>query len=583
MVKLNKGQYLSDVMREIPTNCILSKRIPGCGATTLELNTNHNSIIIVPNVPVINSKCQKYGNLFGVFEKVKVHNVVEYLNTNTQYKIMTTPESFPKVKKACELCGINIYTDFFLLDDECHQLVKDVDYRGDIVLPMDDFFRFKRKALVSATPIGFSDPRFKGFETIEVYADYDYKQKIQVVHTYSIAKTVSEYLESHKNNKVCIFFNSVDGIYSLMNQLDILDDATVYCASKSCKNLKSEHGFTNAYDVWSADTMKQYNFFTGRFYTAFDLELDYKPDLLMISDPHIISNELERYTLLDVNTDCIQICGRFRNGISSATHIYRTSEEIVAKTIEQLEWEISAHEFAYQTLQTLYNSADSKKGRYAFGEALETMPFRKYLYPNLTKNWFAIDNAINDKLVEARYKYRGQVKFWYNDCHYFIPTFEDKPYNKHDEKLRMVESARSTKDKRRRMVQILSELEDPESEYAMDFVNEIRKIDPTIVDAFELLGRERIEELDYSDKKIKEEIILKQRKGNKVVRLIKNSFSIGHAYTNDYITKELTRIFDMVHIHPEKPIKGSMIKDYFQTVDWRSKRSRGYRLVSPII
>ena len=142
MVRLNKGQYLSDVMREIPTNCILSKRIPGCGATTLELNTNHNSIIIVPNVPVINSKCLKDENIFGVFEKIDEPKIVEYLQSHQCYKIMTTPESFPKVKKASELCGLNIYSDFFLLDDECHQLVKDVDYREDIVKPMDDFFKF---------------------------------------------------------------------------------------------------------------------------------------------------------------------------------------------------------------------------------------------------------------------------------------------------------------------------------------------------------------------------------------------------------------------------------------------------------
>ena len=579
MVTLKQGQYLSDVMRKIPSNCILSKRIPGCGATTLELLTNRNSIIVVPNVPVINSKCQKYDNLLGVIEKVTVDNIVEYLNKNSLFKIMTTPESFPKIKKACELCGLNIYSDFFLLDDECHQLVKDVDYRADIVLPMIDFFHFKKKALVSATPIGFSDPRFKGFKTIEVCADYDYQQKIQVVHTYSIAKTVREYMECHKDNKVCIFFNSVDGIYSLMSQLEILNNATVYCAPKNRFKLKSEHGFTNAFDVWSADTMKQYNFFTGRFYTAFDLELEQeKPDLLMITDPH-----LSPYTMLDVDTDCIQICGRFRDGISSATHIYRTNEEIIAKTREQLEWEISAHEFAYQTVQTLYNSADSRKSRYAFGEALETLPFRKYLNPDLTKNWFAIDNTINEKLVESRYKYRGQVKLWYNDCHFFIPTFEDKPYGKNDEKLKIVEAARSTKDKRRRMVQFLSEIEDPDSEYAMDFLNEIRKIDPFIVEAFELLGRKRIEELGYNQRAIAEEMILVQRKGNKVVRIIKNSFIVGRAYTNDYITKELKRIFDMVHIHPEKPIKGTMINDYFQTVDWRSKKSRGYQLVSPII
>ena len=578
MVKLNKGQYLSDVIRQIPTNSILSKSIPGCGATTLELNTYRNSIILVPNVPVINSKCQKYKNLLGVYEKVTVGEIAQYLHEHKLYKTMTTPESFPKVKKACELCDLNIYTDFFLLDDECHQLIKDVDYRADIVLPMDDFFQFEHKALVSATPIKFSDPRFKDFKTIEISAEYDYQQKIQVVHTYSIARTVREYLENHKNNKVCIFFNSVDGIYSIMKQFGMLNNATVYCAPKSRTKLKSEHDFTNAYNVWSAKTMKQYNFFTGRFYTAFDLELDYKPNLLMITDPN-----LSPYTMLDVDTDCIQICGRFRNGISSATHIYRTDEEIVAKTRDELEWEISAHEYAYNTIQTFYNSSDSRESRFAFGEALETLPFRKYLYPNLTKNWFAIDNAINEKLVESRYKYRGQVKLWYNDCHFFIPTFEDKPYGKNDEKLKIVEAGRSTKDKRRRMVQFLSEIEDPDSEYAMDFRNEIRKIDPFIVEAFELLGRKRIEELEYNQRAIAEEMILVQRKGNKVVRIIKNSFIVGRAYTNDYITKELKRIFDMVHIHPEKPIKGTMINDYFQTVDWRSKKSRGYRLVSPII
>ena len=332
MITLKEGQFLSNVLSEIPTDCILSKRVPGCGATTLELKTNRNSIIIVPNVPVINSKCQKYKNLLGVYEKVTVGEIAQYLHEHKLYKIMTTPESFPKVKKACELCDLNIYTDFFLLDDECHQLIKDVDYRADIVLPMDDFFQFEHKALVSATPIKFSDPRFKDFKTIEISAEYDYQQKIQVVHTYSIARTVREYLENHKNNKVCIFFNSVDGIYSIMKQFGMLNNATVYCAPKSRTKLKSEHDFTNAYNVWSAKTMKQYNFFTGRFYTAFDLELDYKPDLLMITDPH-----LSPYTMLDVDTDCIQICGRFRNGISSATHIYRTDEEIVAKTRDELE------------------------------------------------------------------------------------------------------------------------------------------------------------------------------------------------------------------------------------------------------
>ena len=115
MITLKEGQYLSspNVLNEIPTDCILSKRIPGCGATTLELTTDRNSIIIVPNVPVILSKVKKFPNLLGVYEDVTISGVVAYLKENSRYKIMTTPESFGKIKVACEKCSINIYSEFF--------------------------------------------------------------------------------------------------------------------------------------------------------------------------------------------------------------------------------------------------------------------------------------------------------------------------------------------------------------------------------------------------------------------------------------------------------------------------------------
>lgn len=577
MITIHKGQYLSDVMNEIPSDCILSKKIPGCGATTLELNTERNSIIIVPNVPVIKSKCGKYNQLLGVHEDVTADKICNYLTSNTRHKIMITPESFGKVKTACARCSIDIYNHFFLLMDECHQLIKDVDYRMDIVLPMNDFFRFKGKALVSATPIGFSDPRFKEFETMEVNADYDYRQDITVTHTYNIQKTISDYLKAH-DGTVCFFINSVVEIYAIMKQLDILEDSTVYCAPKSRLKLRNEYSFDNAYKDWSADTMKKYNFFTGRFFTAFDLDLPYKPDLVMVTDPYI-----SEYTMLDIDTDCIQICGRFRNGIKSATHIYRVNPAIIIKDRGQVEWEISAHEFAYQTVQTLYNSADNKESRFAFSAVLETMPFRQFLYPDFTKNWFAIDNEINEVLVRNRYQSVESVTKWYDDCHFFNPTFSSCEYNPNDEKLRIIRSARSVKEKRRIMVQQLSEMEVPYSEYALDYINDMRKIDPFIVEAFETLGKKEIEELNYSEKKIRERLILTQRKGNKVIRLIKNTFKTGNRYSNKKIINELTRIFGMLGIHPEEKIEPKLINTYYQAVPCWIGKNRGYQLISELV
>ena len=578
MITLKEGQFLSNVLSEIPTDCILSKRVPGCGATTLELKTNRNSIIIVPNVPVIQSKEKKEPYPKGVYEDVTVSEVVTYLKENIRYKIMTTPESFGKIKVACEKCNINIYSEFFLLMDECHQLVKDVDYRNFIVLPMADFFKFKNKAMVSATPLGFSDPRLKKFETLEVRADYDYQQEITVINAYNTTKAIGEYLESHQNGTVCFFVNSITQIYSIMRHFKLLEDSTVYCAPKSVTKLKEGYDFTNAYKEWSAETMKRYNFFTGRFFSAFDLELTYKPDLVMITDPY-----LSPYTMLDVDTDCIQICGRFRYGISSATHIYRVNPEICVKSKEQVEQDIHDLEIGYNTLRRYYKNADRREDRMAFGQVIDIHPFRQYLYSDLTKNCFRIDCKVNEVLVEGKYKSELTVTDWYNDCHYFTPTFEVCNSNENDEKMEIIKSAHTIRDKRKKIVEILSQFEQPLSENAFDFINKIRKIDPFIVEAFELLGRKGIEEQNYNQQKINEKIIMKQRRGNRAIRLIMNSFKVGNSYTNDYIKDELTRIFDMLEIHPERTVKGSMIKDYFQVEAWSNGKSRGYRLIMAVV
>ena len=578
MITLKEGQFLSNVLSEIPTDCILSKRVPGCGATTLELKTNRNSIIIVPNVPVIQSKEKKEPYPKGVYEDVTVSEVVTYLKENIRYKIMTTPESFGKIKVACEKCNINIYSEFFLLMDECHQLVKDVDYRNFIVLPMADFFKFKNKAMVSATPLGFSDPRLKKFDTLEVRADYDYQQEITVINAYNTTKAIGEYLESHQNGTVCFFVNSITQIYSIMKHFKLLEDSTVYCAPKSVTKLKEGYDFTNAYKEWRAETMKRYNFFTGRFFSAFDLELIYKPDLVIITDPY-----LSPYTMLDVDTDCIQICGRFRKGVNSATHIYRVNPEICVKSKEQVEQDIHDLEIGYNTLRRYYKNADSREDRMAFGQVIDIHPFRKYLYSDLTKNWFRIDCKVNEVLVEGKYKSELTVTDWYNDCHYFTPTFEVCNSNENDEKMEIIMSAHTIRDKRKKIVEILSQFEQPLSENAFDFINKIRKIDPFIVEAFKVLGIEGIEELNYNQKKINEELILRQRKGNRAIRLIMNSFKVGNSYTNDYIKDELTRIFDMLQIHPERTVKGSMIKDYFQAENWSNGKSRGYRLIMAIV
>lgn len=178
-VAIKKGSWLSDVIKEIPTNTILNKVMTGCGATTLEINAARHSIIIEPNVPVIIGKKAQHAFLFAVYEGTTREDVKAYLSGEEDgyRKIITTPEGFDKkVLPAMYELGLPLYEDYFLLFDECEKPVQDVGYRGDIYLPVEDFFKFKGKAMVSATPIIPSDPRFEeqGFEMIRIVPTYDY-------------------------------------------------------------------------------------------------------------------------------------------------------------------------------------------------------------------------------------------------------------------------------------------------------------------------------------------------------------------------------------------------------------------------
>ena len=246
--------YLTEVLPMIPTNTIiLYKKLTGLGATYGELKAKRNSIIIEPNKPVISGKCKdpkhKDDNLFGVFEGVYTDNIIAYIERSIKqkkhFKILTTPESFYKVQEAFDEMEIDIRFNCFLLFDECHKIIKDVDFRSDIALPMDFFFECRQKALVSATPIEFTDPRFEeqNFQTITIVPTFDYAKEINLHATNNLLQSAKEMLG--RTEKCFIFCNSTDTIYALMQQLGLLDESAVFCSDKSVGKLK-DLKFNNA-------------------------------------------------------------------------------------------------------------------------------------------------------------------------------------------------------------------------------------------------------------------------------------------------------------------------------------------------
>ena len=592
IIQINKNengkiQYLTEVLPMIPTNTVLYKTLTGLGATYGELKADRNSIIIEPNVPVIVGKCNdpkhKEDNLFGVYEGVYTEDVIKYLekSADKRTKILTTPESFQKVKDAFELMDMDIYGTCFLLFDECHKIVKDADYRSDITLPFDDFFLFNEKALVSATPISFSDPRFEmqKFQIIRIEPAFEYKLPVSLIHTNNVLEQLKRTLDKLNATDICLFVNSTDMIYSFIKQLDIENESTVFCAKKSVEKLKNKK-FKHAFEQWSKSKMKKYNFFTSRFYNALDIELKIKPTVIMISDVYF-----SEYSMIDPHTDAIQAIGRFRNGVNRVCHIFNTNPNLPVRTEEEIGIYLQANKEVYDKIKTFYDCATSEEARNAYHGILKVLPFNQMLNKDGKENFFAIDNYVDEALLKSRYNAQEKLIASYRSNRLFDLDVESAYFPFGDfERLKKESKYASLKDKRKEVVRQLELLKgDDETEMIRNYKEDLRKADSFIYGAYEEIGKEMIESLDYSVKRIKEAMILKQNRekteGTEFIQLIKNSFKVGQKYTKKYIKEELTRIYALTGVTPQKTITGQSIKEFFHVKEINTGGSRKFLLV----
>jgi len=592
IIQINKNengkiQYLTEVLPMIPTNTILYKTLTGLGATYGELKADRNSIIIEPNVPVIVGKCNdpkhKEDNLFGVYEGVYTEDVIKYLekSADKKTKILTTPESFQKVKDAFELMDMDIYGTCFLLFDECHKIVKDADYRSDITLPFDDFFLFNEKALVSATPISFSDPRFEmqKFQIIRIEPAFEYKLPVSLIHTNNVLEQLKRTLDKLNATDICLFVNSTDMIYSFIKQLDIENESTVFCAKKSVEKLKNKK-FKHAFEQWSKSRMKKYNFFTSRFYNALDIELKIKPTVIMISDVYF-----SEYSMIDPHTDAIQAIGRFRNGVNRVCHIFNTNPNLPVRTEEEIGIYLQVSKEVYDKIKTFYDCATSEEARNAYHGILKVLPFNQMLNKDGKENFFAIDNYVDEALLKSSYNAQEKLIASYRSNRLFDLDVESAYFPFGDfERLKKESKYASLKDKRKEVVRQLELLKgDDETEMIRNYKEDLRKADSFIYGAYEEIGKEMIESLDYSVKRIKEAMILKQNRekteGTEFIQLIKNSFKVGQKYTKKYIKEELTRIYALTGVTPQKTITGQSIKEFFYVKEINTGGSRKFLLV----
>ncbi len=588
------GEKLIDALKSIgeetiPDNSIIDKTETGIGATYLELHkTNRSSIIIEPTVPVIRDKTFNKDKFLAVYEDCTWQDVVKYLkHTDIKWKkLLTTPESFWKIRKACEELHINMYEVFFCLYDECEKLTQDSGYRKKITQPIKDFFRFNHKAMVSATPLlPVYDPRFKGFRLIKVKPQYDYKKDLTLIVTNNYEGTVRNTLLNKYNDSphVFIFYNTTDGVDALINSLGIAEESKVFCSRDSMKKLK-KRGFMNVSDNF-CHPLAKYNFLTCRFYSALDIILKEheKPDVVLLTN--LFQAE---HSMIDPYTEAVQAQGRFRKVFKdstryrSLTHITNVRNTLTVKSDEDLDIEIEEFLKTYENLKDRLQAATTETQRNAILKEMGKVSFAEFVDGDGDIDYFAIRNRYNRERVRRLYLsgealrqgYEATGHFNVNYQSVFQPGGEDDRFE--------ISRASTFADRCKLMLARLDELQ-TDSSFDIDAYKAIfkeTKDGELIVEAYSKLGREVFEENKYRRADIKKALekynIEAMRLNPEVLQEIQATFPLNVKLEQSKIQEDLQAIYKRYGI--EYKVKKNTIEDYYDVSPSYSKKPYTYTL-----
>ena len=320
--------YLGDVFITTPYGLIKKNRT-GVGATTLELSSPRNSIVVVPTRALaynkaINSKIEgeenKYKILYvgGKIAGFNVPTPSAYIaDSSIEYKkFIVVVDSFPRLLKDI---GEDNYKNYFLMIDEIDSYQYDCSYRPSMEDVIDYYFQFPptQRCLVSATIGKFSNKTIEEEPIINVKFNEPLPRTIKLVHTDDIdirvKKTIEEITSTYPNHKILIAYNSISGCTYIINSLDeeLRRDCAMLCSAKNSEIVEYYSDITNN------QLPKKISFMTCTYFVGIDISERF----------HLISviNSKKTHTVL--STDKLQqIAGRCRDaeGLLSETIIYST-------------------------------------------------------------------------------------------------------------------------------------------------------------------------------------------------------------------------------------------------------------------
>jgi len=327
----SKRYLLSDYLSKTPHG-LIDKKVTGIGATTLEINSKRNSIIVLPTKALASAKCNKHLNTLYVGSEIKgerertTDNMIqEYLSRDGYKKLLVVADSLRRVLKYISPEELKNY---FLMVDEIDVLQSDNSFRPQLEDVIDYYFMFppKNRCMVTATMKEFSNPLLKTECKFSVPWLCNTARTIRLLYTNNITQVVVDELHSHPTEKILIAYNSILQIQNIISTLDekSRSECAILCSEASTK----EAGDYFAPKLGDNDTLPaRINFATCCYFTGIDIDDSYH--LITVSDTR------RSHSMLGIDR-IIQIHGRCRKvtGVLSDTIVFNITKQHSGKSMD---------------------------------------------------------------------------------------------------------------------------------------------------------------------------------------------------------------------------------------------------------
>ena len=347
--------------------------------------------------------------------------------------------------------------------------------------------------------------------------------------------------------------------------MDISEQSKVFCSSNSFDKLKKVVDHDD-----KISELKDFNFFTSRFYSAVDIELEKQPYVIIYTDWRI------ECTMVDPRTESAQICGRFRNGVKHLDHITNVDWRLHWCSEPAMKKKLKAEEDYYFAIRDIPLPSDV----YLIDEqrkALSALNYHRFITERGQRNYFMWDNECYEQKIRRAYTTVGQLKTAYMDM--FKPKVIEKTQLNEEEHLHSPES----------WEKVFSVIEQHNSE-GKDVQNYYKQITSLglklMIDAYKTIGVVSVRGLNYDLKKIESAVKTHTQQYQFTKPEIRNAvyaqYNIGDAVPCKDMREFLDQLFKDHGIKLGKKIDKNIVEVYFEIEYTRINRNktRAYKIKS---